>query len=296
LININCGFYAIHIKTVISSTFIFRKESLEARYQVCTLGMVSWKLRGYYKKIWSKLLVSDEIPEYLLKLRKNPFTKEVVLYPNWFCDRGYLPSNMTEVLSECNLLGWISFFLHDILIDNEAKEFVNNSDQLLLQKKKYEQIYLEKLEEISNNSNICKSAKKAYKIMEIETVSGVTEVSVIERSKPYYLSLKSILNKNVRTEQLFKDLDTYLLLKQYNDDVKDFREDVLASRYSLLTTMVQNELGAITHEDQVYAFYLDSLVPNVVKRMLELLETVCTEMNEYPPFFALKKNLLKFPS
>jgi hypothetical protein len=211
------------------------------------------KVKKKFEKELNKL--PKHISNYWKKLKNNTFTNEVILLPTLFD----IPKKDHAMLSIISIYGWLYFSILDQLVDEKdfPKELQVSKDYLLIK-------YLQKLKQVDGNFDE-KIIIDAIEVNIEELENGVTEETVIIRSKPYYMSL--YVYWNGKKKDVYNQLDSYLLAKQYNDDLHDFIDDMDNNRNTLVT-------NKIDRSKDIHKQYIDKVLPNSINRVKELLGTV----------------------
>jgi len=220
-------------------------------------------------------ICKSEIVETILK---NSFTKEVVLLPYYLRDMNVLElsSENLKNISVTNVWGWLYFAILDLIIDDEL---VCDNKKLIRDMSLILSCYI--FHQFKLCPDIAKVARLLTESIDLNSnVREITEQLLVRRTSVYTFGVSNIfqgINKSI-----VKDLERYLVIKQYFDDLHDFVDDIKNKRMTILTSKYRKELKNLK-KDSLYIFYSNVVCFETINRIKVLYGKISKKMKNFPP-------------
>jgi hypothetical protein len=232
----------------------------------------------YFERI---VATNSKIPG---KLSRKSFIKEVVIQPLQLNAAAPRENKLQETalikISKANYYGGMYFTLLDAQIDSDALLFDKTVSVLGSYLRR---MYIKSLVDLDPFYDWEKWLKKMGRLQ--KPSRRISESEVIERSEPLFKSY--LVVSQVDDTDFLSALNSYLLAKQYNDDLHDFIEDLETKRNTLVTRYL------VPHADPYRQFVL-AISPMVIEKIEEHLLLSESILKHFSPLKILRLGLKRY--
>lgn len=207
-----------------------------------------------------EIINSDPVlPE---ELRHKSFIKEVVIQPIQLNKdiKSSSPISIEKLkeISISNFYGGMYFTVLDSELDGDSlwqNLKVKESKEYLKEK------YLGSLNKLDKKYRWGDWLERMIKFQDPDF--AINETNILIRSEPLFKGFLCV--SRTREKQKLKALESYILAKQYHDDLHDFAEDLKETRTSLVTSLLHS-----TSDPYEQAFH--EIFPSVINKIQEYVD------------------------